>query len=215
MQTSITFVSKVMVDAFTMNSEWSYVEYLRGMAVGVFSFVFNTPLREIHKIQSKVVDNKHQKIGKYAAFNFMINTYTSRSLYASRFIVNLINFINSVIYLTLYFGVNDDLSRIYPEVPYRYILNPFLASLVAVIPTSIISSFSNAYTDLQTRRYIIAQGKGKRLMPPGQPSVFLEVLRQGGGLLKQNVKKRRFHLYQFVTSWLMLSLFTFIQAETG
>ena len=103
----------------------------------------------------------------------MINTYGSKSLYAGRLATNLLTLFNSTLFYSLYFGINSTLSEHYSSIPYKYLINPFVAALTATIPTFIIGHISNTYSSIEMRRYIIARESGRRLMPPAKQSVLL------------------------------------------
>ena len=131
-------------------------------------------------MQNKIVDTKHHKIGKIAAFNFIRRTYGFQNFYAN---ATGSQFTNALLFYTLFFGVSDHLSQFYSEVPYRYVINPLLASLAAGVPTFIISRFILTYESIQNTRVAIALGRGKKILPPARMSVLYKTIKMGGGLL--------------------------------
>jgi hypothetical protein len=95
----------------------------------------------------------------------------------------------------------------FKEVPYLYVINPFLAAVGAGLPTSAISRYGHAYETIQHNRKIIAIGKGKKLLNPKKKEVFLKAVKSGG-LRNMSDSARKMHLSSFIRNWLMLSLYT-------
>jgi hypothetical protein len=107
LQTSITFTTKVLIDNLIPEWTFPHLEYLKGMAVGVASYMLNTPLKNIHEIQNNIKNREHRKIGKIAAFNFIRKVYGRERFYQG---VGTVNFVNSVLFYSLYFGTYSSLT---------------------------------------------------------------------------------------------------------